>query len=128
METASRPAITLDLKKRRIRIHNTTLHALNDPPYIELLVNPDKLTLAVRASKQKYWLAHKMYYDTRDNELYSDTLLKQLCRVCSEMEYRGSYRINGIHYPDQSLVIFEMQKMILINETLTKEVTNECNQ
>ena len=128
MEIANRPAITLDLKKRRIRIHNTTLHALNDPPYIELLVNPDKLTLAVRASKQKYRLAHKMYYDTRDNELYSDTLLKQLCRVCSGMEYRGSYRIHGIHYPDQNLVIFEMQKMILINETPAKEWTNECNQ
>ena len=69
-----------------------------------------------------------MYYDTRDNELYSDTLLEQLCRVCSGMEYRGSYRINGILYPDQSLVIFEMQKMILINETLVKEITNECNQ
>ena len=128
MEITSKPAITLDLKKRRIRIHSTTLHALNDPPYIELLVNPDKLTLAVRASKQKYRLAHKMYYDTRDNELYSDTLLKQLCRVCSGMEYRGSYRIHGIHHPNQNLVIFEMQKMILINETPAKEWTNECNQ
>ena len=126
MEMTNKPAITLDLKKRRIRIHSTTLHVLNDPPFIELLVNPEKLTLAVRASKQNYRLAHKMFYDTRDNELYSDALLKQLSRIFSGMEQRSSYRIYGTQYPDQSLVIFEMQKMIQINELPEKESIHEC--
>ena len=128
MEMTNKPAITIDLKKRRIRIHITTLHILNDPPYVELLVNPGKLTLAVRASQQKHRLAHKMYYDTQhDNELYSDALLRQLRRICTWMELRSSYRIYGTHYPDQNLVIFEMHKMVLINDPSEKESINECN-
>lgn len=120
--------MTLDLKKRRIRIHSTTLHALNDPPYIELLINPDKLTLAVRASKEKHRLAHKAYYDSkRDNELYSDSLLSQLARIAAGMNRRGSYRILGIHYPDQNLILFEIRNMFPINKSSIKDSINESN-
>ena len=45
-----RPAILIDLKKYRIRIHKNTLRSIGDPNYILLLVNPEEHTLAILRS------------------------------------------------------------------------------
>ena len=106
------PAITLDLKKQRIRIHNNTLHLLDDPSYIDLLVNPDQKILAVRASKISYPLSHKIIYNTQqDHELYSKVLLRQLRILHPGMETQTSYRLYGRFIQDKQLVIFEMKNM-----------------
>lgn len=41
--------LSFDTKKFRIRIHKSTIHALGNPKYIDLLVNPEKRLVAVRA-------------------------------------------------------------------------------
>lgn len=43
------PAImSIDTKRGRIRIHKAVLHQLGDPQYIQLLVNPSDMVVAVR--------------------------------------------------------------------------------
>ena len=50
MSSPTVPAtIVVDLKKFRIRIHRPTLHAIGDPKLIQLLVNPEKRAVAIRA-------------------------------------------------------------------------------
>jgi hypothetical protein len=45
----ARPAILVDLKKYRIRIHKNTLHSIGNPKHILLLVNPEERTLEFNA-------------------------------------------------------------------------------
>lgn len=108
----SLPAITLDLKKQRIRIHSNTLQLLNNPAYIDLLVNPDRRILAVRASKKGYPFSHKIIYSPQqDHELYSKVLLKQLRLLHPGMKSNSTYRLCGRFLPDKDLVLFEMSGM-----------------
>lgn len=46
------PMIVIDSKNNRIRIHRNTLHLLGDPEYIQLLVNPERLMIAVLSSQK----------------------------------------------------------------------------
>ena len=39
--------LSVDLKKGRLRIHKAVLHSLGDPKYIQLLVNPEAMAVAV---------------------------------------------------------------------------------
>lgn len=50
MDAPATPIIYLsvDLKKNRIRIHKASLHQMGDPPYIQLLVNPERMEVAIR--------------------------------------------------------------------------------
>lgn len=116
MNSASLPAITLDLKKQRIRIHNNTLHLLEDPIYIDLLVNPDQRVIAVRATEKKHTSSHKIIYNTQqDHELYSKILLEQLRILHPELKKHRTYRLYGKIVPEKKLIIFNMSHMALIS-------------
>ena len=120
------PAITLDLKKQRIRIHNNTLHLLDDPAYIDLLVNPDQKILAVRASKSSFPFSHRIIYNTQqDHELYSKVLLRQLRILHPDLESHNSYRLYGRYIQDKQLVLFEMDNMFRLDGLVEEEIKNE---
>ena len=120
------PAITLDLKKQRIRIHNNTLHLLDDPSYIDLLVNPCQKILAVRASKSSFPFSHRIIYNTQqDHELYSKVLLRQLRILHPDLETHNSYRLYGRYIQDKQLVLFEMDNMFRLDGLVEEEIKNE---
>ena len=43
--------LTLDMKRNRIRIYRATLRALGDPAYIQFLINPEELYIAILGSE-----------------------------------------------------------------------------
>lgn len=45
-----KPSLLVDIKKNRIRIHKNTLHALGNPCFVVLIVNPDEHTLGKNAA------------------------------------------------------------------------------
>ena len=51
--TDNRATMTLDLKRNRIRIHKSTLKKLNDPKYIQFLINPEEMLIAFLRSVYK---------------------------------------------------------------------------
>ena len=59
--------ILIDLKKKRIRIHRSTLHALGDPDRVHLLVNPEQRMLAVQFALPSDKRAHKVYTTAESN-------------------------------------------------------------
>ena len=123
MNSAILPAITLDLKKQRIRIHNNTLHLLEDPEYIDLLINPDQKILAVRASESSYPFSHKIIYDSQqDHDLYSKVLLRQLRILHPELETHNTYRLYGRFVQKKKIVLFEMRGMLRINGSSDEEI------
>ena len=114
MTTDQPPVLALDLKKKRIRIHKQTLHQLNDPEYIQILVNPDKKIIAIRACEKNALQAHKIsYVASKDCELYSKGLLAQLAVVSPELTEGNTYRLNGIIHHDRRIAVFYMDQKII---------------
>ena len=72
-----RPSIVVDMKKNRIRIHQKTLHALGDPGFVMLIINPGEHTLGIKCSVQDEKRAHRVRKSTvkKECELYSKSLM-----------------------------------------------------
>ena len=99
MMNPQQPAqICLDMKKHRIRIHKQTLHLIGDPSHIQLLVNPERQALAIRACDPKDPLSHRVDKNALVGnclELYSRELLKELSLVELSLAESQSYSLYG---------------------------------
>lgn len=113
-----KPALLVDLKKYRIRIHKQTLLAIGNPTYILLLVNPEERTLAVICSDRTDPRAHHMTASSiahkKSFELYSRSLVNSLRDVCSNWLDNQSYRLYGKIIPNEGIVRFHMSEAILV--------------
>ena len=110
--TTDQPAIMFDFKKSRIRIHKNTLHALDNPTYVLLLINPIDRLIAVKANDGTDARAHRVGMRASKNksfEIYSMALLNKL-RLCSEWDEKQSYRILGNRIEEQDLVQFKINE------------------
>lgn len=108
------PAIMVDCKNNRIRIHRQTLHLLGDPDYIQLMVNPESGTLAL-SSSERIKTAHAVRWDKLSDrkccELYSKSLICQLKSVSPGWENNGKYRMTGNYLPGERLICFHMTSL-----------------
>jgi hypothetical protein len=115
-----KPAISIDLKNHRIRLHKPTLHYLGDPEYVLLLVNPTECTLAILQSNQYDPKAHHLAGALISNKtpavLYSRSLLESICTMCSTLKNNSSYRIYGEFIPDEGMARFCIFDAIVVNE------------
>ena len=115
------PMIVIDSKNNRIRIHRNTLHLLGDPEYIQLLVNPERLMIAVLSS-QKLKTANVIRWDriaeNRSCELYSKILIRQLGSMCPYWKKNGKYRLYGACVSEGLFIQFDMSSA----EEVGKEV------
>ena len=104
--------ILIDLKKKRIRIHRSTLHALGDPDRVYLLVNPEQRILAVQSAMASDKRAHKVYTTSESNrqtyELYSTPLVANLLALNPDWSELYKYRLRGEAIPNESAVVFKM--------------------
>lgn len=114
-----RPAILVDLKKYRIRIHKKTLHSIGTPNYVLLLVNPEERTLAVlrseRSDPRAYRITAASLESNKSVELYSRSLVKNLRDVCSGWQDSQSYRLYGEIIPSEGMARFFMSEGVLVN-------------
>jgi hypothetical protein len=117
-DKATKPAILIDLKKCRIRIHKKTLHSIGDPDNILLLVNPEERTLAILCSTHSDPRAHHIRWATLVNkksfELYSTSLINSLRDICCDWQDNQSYRIYGDIIPSGGVAKFHMADCILV--------------
>ena len=120
----TRPAISVDLKKHRIRIHKNTLRSIGNPDYVLLLVNPEDRSLAILRSNRFDPRAHHITMTTRTAiELYSRSLTKSLRGVCNTWQDNQSYRMYGKTILVEGVAQFHMDDSILVN--WTKPLSNE---
>ena len=106
--------ISIDLKKYRIRIHRCTLAILENPPFVQLLVNPDSMLIAVRGIDQKVLDAYKVKEPTNKdhcNELYSKALVTKLRMLLPEMIEGETYRFTGSVVQDKKIALFPMTSL-----------------
>lgn len=114
------PALCIDLKKNRIRVHKCTLHLLGNPEYIQILVNPDKHMLALRKSNRTDRSAHRVSIYHLDSkycyELYSFDFLQKLREVNKNLENNQSYRIYGELNRKEGIAHFSINNCVPVDD------------
>lgn len=114
-----KPTILIDTKKSLIRIHKQTLYMLGSPAYVELLVNPEKLYVAVRTSEIKTNSSHKinwrMLCGKNSYEIISKILIARLINICETLQSVGSYKIIGNYSFDENIASFDLKKAFEIS-------------
>ena len=109
------PALAVDLKKQRIRIHKQTLYLLNNPRYIQFLVNPEKKTIMIKSCRKNDYQAHRINYEySNDCEFYSKELIKRLSIVSSNLTEGHTYTIRGRLHSDAGFALFQMDTLFTI--------------
>jgi hypothetical protein len=106
--------MSIDPKKHRIRIYKSTLHALGDPMYIQLLVSTTRRIVAVKcvdkvmSGDQSYRVNSEMLGPDNSCEIYSCSFIKELCSVVGGLEANGTYRMLGKIIETQRMAVFAM--------------------
>ncbi len=108
--------LSIDLKKGRIRIHKNTLHALGDPDYIQILINPETQVIAIRKCTTKDKLYHhikwKVLASNQCYEIHSKMLMNMIDQMCLNYTPGHTYRILGKPYPKDKLVAFQISDSV----------------
>ena len=120
-----RPIVCVDLKKNRLRVHKITLHLLDDPDNILLLINPETGVLAIKETIPADYLGLKirkeMITDGNCYEIYSKELFRALMAIRSDWEHNKSYRIYGECNNLSNVAFFRMKDIVLVEDKPANE-------
>lgn len=107
--------MSVDLKKYRIRIHRNTLALLGTPKYIQLLVSPSAMMLAIQGTDKRTHFTHRVNLDALhpDNsyEIYSTLFVSKLCSLISDLDVGCTYRLTGELVNDDNTAIFPLSTL-----------------
>ena len=110
------------MKKKRIRIHKQTLCLLNNPGYIQFLVNPEQKNIAIKVCSESARQVHKITYKPSvDCDFYSKELMYQLYTVCPELKTGFTYRLSGRILPQKGVALFQMSTLLPVEDIKDKK-------
>lgn len=113
------------MRKNRIRIHKQTLHMLGDPDFVQILVNPQNQTIAIRCSNSKDYQAQRIKWKVLANnnccELYSKYLIDALCDTFLHLDNKHAYSITGQLYKKDRLAHFDLKKSVPLGGNMQYE-------
>ena len=114
-QTNQTVTISVDLKKNRLRIHKTTLSLLGMPKYVQLLVSPESMMVAIRGVDNKDRYGHRVNLSvlSSDNsyELYSKQLIEKLCALITDLDTSYNYRLTGEFITDENAAVFSLNTL-----------------
>lgn len=120
MRAPTSATLVFDARHRLIRIHKQTLHMLNNPEYIQILVNPNDKIVALRPANPNITKAERINWNRiNDNhccEMYSKSLINQLINLLPESNNICSIKLKGTHYQKENLIAFNMMDAQTITE------------
>ena len=116
------PALTIDLKKMRLRLYKQALQVIGNPEYIHFLLNPKMQVLVVRSCTEKEPYAQKIHWTVLKDkgqccEFYSKTLLDIMRDNFFPDRKLCSYKINGTIAKDNKMILFNLNGLIPISDT-----------
>lgn len=110
-------AMSIDMKKNRIRIHKESLRMIGNPSYIQLLVNVDRAQVAIRGLDQnkKGSDAHKvnkaLIQSDFSYEIYSQSLMIKLRNAFPQFGSDCTYRLSGTAFPEDRAAVFNVRSL-----------------
>lgn len=112
-----KPGISVNLATGRIAIHRTTLEVMGYPEFYRFLFNSAHKQLAIQSCGIDDAGAHRLpeIKDRETCDVNSKDLVRLLYRSGS-WKRKMSYRIQGIGYPQQKTVKFDLDNAFELNE------------
>lgn len=118
METSNKSVtISIDQKKKRIRIYKSMLQLLGFPKYIQLLVNPKNKFVAIkgvnvqRPGDQTERIKPLELMAKDSYELYSKAFIEKLCQVYGELKPNCTYRLTGNIVLSHNMAVFSVDTL-----------------
>ena len=118
--TSSKVSLCVDLKKYRIRVSKEMLHKLDDPQYIQLLVNPAMRLVAIKSVNRKaagneaHRISERVMNSEHSIEIYSRHFIRKLIEVAGELDCGLSYSLTGRVIPTEELAVFPLSTLTRI--------------
>ena len=109
--------LSVDMKKNRIRIHKATLHKLGDPPYIQLLVNPTTMIVALKSvyrsssKDQIHKISRKKLESSNSIEIYSKSFIDKLNELIPDLNEGGCYHMMGNIVLSEKMAVFSLKSI-----------------
>lgn len=110
-------AMSIDTKKGRIRLHKAMLRLPGSPRYIQLLVHPIGMTVAVRcvdlplSGEPVHKISEHQLKPGFSGEIYSRCFVDKLSELAPTMREEGLYRISGEVTPSQKMAVFDLRTL-----------------
>ena len=111
----------VDLKKHRLALQRSTFEAIQNPTYIQLLIDTEVMAVAVLGldqempGDQSHRVIERRLETRRDYEIYSKNFTTQLCDLIGDLDETGSYHIPGCVIPGQRLAIYALEAITRID-------------
>ena len=109
--------LSVDMKKYRIRIHKTTLHKLGDPPYLQLLINPETSIVALKAvsksssGDQTHRVSRKTLESYNSIEIYSRFFINRLHELVPNLNDGNCYHMTGNIIASEKIAVFSLKTL-----------------
>lgn len=111
----------VDLKKHRLALQRSTFEEIQNPAYIQLLIDTEVMAVAVLGldqempGDQSHRVIERRLETRRDYEIYSKNFTTQLCDLIGDLDENSSYHIPGCVIPDQRLAIYALEAITRID-------------
>ena len=113
------PVLVVDFKYNIIRIHRSTLLALGNPSFFDVLVSPSQGKIGIRAQQSRTTTAQKVNTTSlelqRSIQLYSTNLVRQLLEINPEWDDEQIYKMEGVLIDSEDMVMFDSHNSELIH-------------
>ncbi len=110
--------MSIDMKKNRIRLFKTMLHLLGDPPFIQLLINPTTMQVAVKAldrdvsGDQSHRVPKSSLLSDNSVEIYSSVFVLTLIETLGIKVNPITVCLNGILLRDEHIALFDLGQLL----------------
>ena len=98
-QTRQQVTIAVDLKKYRIRIHRSTLTLLGTPKYVQFVVSPSAMMLAIQGTDKRTNYTHRVIlaalHPDNSYEIYSTSFVNKLCSLVEGLDSAYAYSQTG---------------------------------
>lgn len=113
--------LTIDLKKRRLRLYKQTLCAIGDPEFIQFLVEPRTGRMVIKSSCEKARYSQRIYWtNLKDKgqccEFYSKLLLDLIKINFFPADKVCTYRVYGSISGGKSMIMFNLNNIEPLND------------
>lgn len=114
---AAKVSLCVDLKKYRIRVFKDMLHKLNDPSYIQLLVNPSQALVAIKSTSREtsgneaHRISERVMKSDNSIEIYSRAFVTALTEVAGNLDSGLSYKLTGTVIPKEQIAVFPLSTL-----------------
>lgn len=118
--TSIKTTLGMDVGRNVIRINRSTLKALGNPSYVQLLVNPESRAMAVRAvdraeeGDQTFRIPKRIKNSELPATITSQTFMALLRNAFPELSPEHSYHLSGIIVPSERITLFSMDTMTIV--------------